>query len=82
MEDVRKAIIKELAELFEIKINNPCVDFWFVGKDAMEGGEANKPADFDKYKFIEEKTDKDGIVWQLYGKQAIAGVFARSYWHK
>lgn len=82
LEDVRKSLVKVLADLFELKIPNPVVDFWFCGKEAMEDGTAEKPADFEQYKLIEEKADAEGTVWQCYGKKAVAGCFARSYWHK
>ena len=80
MEDVRKAIIKELADLLGLKIPNPVVDFWFVGKKEMENGEANKPSDFDKYALIEEKTDKDGIAWLCYGRKTTQAIISRKYW--
>lgn len=75
-------MVKMLADLFELKIPNPVVDFWFIGKKGMESGEAEKPADFDKYQLLDEKTDADGFVWLCYAKKAVAGCFARSYWHK
>ena len=75
-------MVKMLADLFGLKIPNPVVDFWFIGKTGMEQGIAEKPADFEQYKLIEEKADADGFVWQCYGKKAVAGCFARSYWHK
>ena len=78
MEELKKMLI----DLFELKSPNPVVDFWFIGKELMEEGKAEKPADFEKYKLIEEKADADGFVWQCYGKKAVAGCFARSYWHK
>lgn len=71
-----------LANLFELKIPNSVMSFWFIGKNVMESGKAKKPADFEKYQLIEEKADADGFVWQCYGKKAVAGCFARSYWHK
>jgi hypothetical protein len=71
-----------LADLFELKIPNPVVDFWFCGKKEMESGDVNKPADFGSYKLIDEKADCDGIIWQCYGKKAVAGCFSKKYWHK
>ena len=75
-------LIKMLSDLFELKIPNPVVDFWFIGKDLMENGEAEKPEDFGKYQLIEEKADADGFIWQCYGKKAVQGCFSKNYWHK
>ena len=81
-EQTMNGMVKMLADLFELKIPNPVVDFWFIGKKGMESGEAEKPADFDKYQLLDEKTDADGFVWLCYAKKAVNGVFARHYWHK
>lgn len=75
-------MIKMLADLFGLKIPNPVMDFWFIGKKGMESGEAEKPADFDKYQLIGEKTDQDGFVWLCYGKKAVAGLYSTNYWRK
>lgn len=75
-------MIKMLADLFELKIPNPVMDFWFIGKSGIESGEAEKPEDFDQYTLIDEKTDKDGFVWLCYGKKSTRAIVARHYWHK
>ena len=80
LEDVRKSLVKVLADLFGLKIPNPVVDFWFCGKVAMEDGTAEKPADFDQYTLIDEKTDKDGITWLCYGRKATSAIISRRYW--
>lgn len=78
----REEVLNMLGELFELKLHNPVVSFWFCGKADMESGDVNKPADFDRYNLLDEKTDADGIVWLCYGKKESRGIFARSYWHK
>lgn len=75
-------IVEELADLFGLRIPNPVVDFWFCGKKAMESGDVDKPADFDKYALIDEKADKEGCVWLCYGKKATQAIISRKYWLK
>lgn len=75
-------MVQMLADLFGLKIPNPVMDFWFIGKKGMESGEAEKPADFDKYALIGEKTDQDGFTWLCYGKKTTNAIISRKYWLK
>ena len=66
-------MVKMLADLFELKIPNPVVDFWFCGKDAMDDGTAEKPSDFEQYKLIEEKAEAERLGLEVMYYRTIGG---------
>lgn len=75
------SMMKILAELFELKIPNPVVSFWFCSKKNFENGDVNLPEDFEKYSRFGEK-ELDGITWLCFGKKEVPGCFSKDYWHK